>query len=110
MFSHQKSKRGNETFVSSNPYIKFKKDNAEFLAANTTLRNQNRSANKKQQNKVNNNKLIQDVVQVKDGSQKGHVGEDRDGAQQHVVESGPESQHQQSVVGSAKAQPDAEAK
>ena len=118
MFGHQRSKRGNDTFVSSNPYIKFKKDNADLMAnPASALRNQIKASHKRQpQSKANNNKLLQEVTPAKDSGQKGQMGGDnKSGALQHksaelAVESGPESLHQQSVSGSVKAQPDADAK
>ena len=101
MFGHQKSKRGNDTFVSSNPYIKFKKDNVDLMAnPAAALRNQIKASHKRQPQSKANNKLLQEVTPTKDSDQKGQIdGDGKSGAQQHksaelAVESGPESLHQ----------------
>jgi hypothetical protein len=58
MFGHQKSKRGNDSFVSSNPYIKFKKDHSDLTPNPAqSLRNQLKNSYKKQ-SRANNAKLI----------------------------------------------------
>lgn len=90
MFGRHKSRRANDTFVSSNPYVKFKKDNELVSNPSATLRNQSKPSNKKhQQSKGNNSKLH---------------GEDRGG------EHGPDSHQQQSLSGSGKAQHEADGK
>lgn len=38
MFGRHKTRRGNETFVSSNPYVKFKKENDLAQNPSATLR------------------------------------------------------------------------